>query len=937
MRGYVTDDIFDLSKNVAYETARLQTATCNRLIEMLGSVPGVILGDDVGMGKTYIAFSLAAYYLKKYPKKSIVIITPNWILNNKWYGDICNFIERNLNCKTLKLRKEDIAVICQNGHGSYLKQLKQSRKRKVLLIPVNVFSSKCDKREKVFYLCCWFKHRRFRERTRISILKRLGLSTSIIRPENCTYVPLSYEDVPVKWYEEFDEIYEEDGIACPEEFHFLLETIRQKAMRRCMPKSSLLILDEAHKMKNEGTVKRRSMTNVINKKFDKAVFLTATPFQLGDAELESIMNIFMYSAMSKEERESFEFLVEDFFEWLDKYKSMMNDFEFYIRLMSQDEEMELEKMIETSQEDATSSDVKDTYRLFQKLLDCKEELEERMHKIIIRNVKKKDIYRKEIVGDIENVTNNGIPISEEAFIPYALIEKVIHQIMANGDRTFVANVKQTFTSSFGAVLESNIMERELEAVTMLSQLNLDKIEHPKEASVCKKAIEKQKNGEKVLIFCNRINTMQKLRDKLNRELTKSFNRDIKKLFPDSQKGFRNYCKRFYSKQDVSWFLLQENYVYSVLLPALKMLGKTRSELPPASKIRGKVNSIYRKYNTQKKTNYMFVKRIVEQVVFQEVLNKFPDWEILLAESEALVHTIKSILDRNYVELGLNLILDDDEKTKYEKTDRETKNIYETIKNVLEYQGIWIEYADLLNQLEPVERDELVSEMIAFLRKDKRFFLELRKLQERHEDKKNDYSYLVQRTFRKGGSLDWYSAFRRFLNEYCDKNTTETNRKQMKLGLKNSANAVAIINANTTNEARVRYQAGFNTPFYPQILIVTSTMQEGVDLQKECKEIIHYDMEWNPASLEQRVGRVDRIGSLISKLREEGSMDMLNIYYPFIRKTIDETIYRTVKDREKWFNILLGGTPQWNTFELDPDVTSISTEILKRLQINLSLE
>ena len=368
-----------------------------------------------------------------------------------------------------------------------------------------------------------------------------------------------------------------------------------------------------------------------------------------------------------------------------------------------------------------------------------------------------------------------------------------------------------------------------------------------------------------------------------------------------------------------------------------MLGKTRSELPPASKIRGKVNSIYRKYNTQKKTNYMFVKRIVEQVVFQEVLNKFPDWEILLAESEALVHTIKSILDRNYVELGLNLILDDDEKTKYEKTDRETKNIYETIKNVLEYQGIWIEYADLLNQLEPVERDELVSEMIAFLRKDKRFFLELRKLQERHEDKKNDYSYLVQRTFRKGGSLDWYSAFRRFLNEYCDKNTTETNRKQMKLGLKNSANAVAIINANTTNEARVRYQAGFNTPFYPQILIVTSTMQEGVDLQKECKEIIHYDMEWNPASLEQRVGRVDRIGSLISKLREEGSMDMLNIYYPFIRKTIDETIYRTVKDREKWFNILLGGTPQWNTFELDPDVTSISTEIFKRLQINLSPE
>jgi len=46
------------------------------------------------------------------------------------------------------------------------------------------------------------------------------------------------------------------------------------------------------------------------------------------------------------------------------------------------------------------------------------------------------------------------------------------------------------------------------------------------------------------------------------------------------------------------------------------------------------------------------------------------------------------------------------------------------------------------------------------------------------------------------------------------------------------------------------------------------MQEGVDLQRECKAVIHYDMEWNPDSMEQRVGRVDRIGSLILKLRED---------------------------------------------------------------------
>lgn len=78
------------------------------------------------------------------------------------------------------------------------------------------------------------------------------------------------------------------------------------------------------------------------------------------------------------------------------------------------------------------------------------------------------------------------------------------------------------------------------------------------------------------------------------------------------------------------------------------------------------------------------------------------------------------------------------------------------------------------------------------------------------------------------------------------------------------------------------------------------------------------MEWNPESMEQRVGRVDRIGSLISKLSETGNEETLDIYYPFIKNSIDESIYKTVKDREKWFDLILGGAPQWDAFEIDPD-------------------
>ncbi|MDD2235286.1 MAG: hypothetical protein PHV03_10400 [Desulfitobacteriaceae bacterium] len=50
---------------------------------------------------------------------------------------------------------------------------------------------------------------------------------------------------------------------------------------------------------------------------------------------------------------------------------------------------------------------------------------------------------------------------------------------------------------------------------------------------------------------------------------------------------------------------------------------------------------------------------------------------------------------------------------------------------------------------------------------------------------------------------------------------------------------------------------------------------------------------------------------------------LDIYYSYIKKnTIDESIYNTVKEREKWFNLILGGAPQWDTFEIDPAVTNI---------------
>jgi ERCC4-related helicase len=43
----------------------------------------------------------------------------------------------------------------------------------------------------------------------------------------------------------------------------------------------------------------------------------------------------------------------------------------------------------------------------------------------------------------------------------------------------------------------------------------------------------------------------------------------------------------------------------------------------------------------------------------------------------------------------------------------------------------------------------------------------------------------------------------------------------------------------------------------RILLCTDAAREGINLQSRCSDLIHFDLPWNPAKLEQRNGRIDR--------------------------------------------------------------------------------
>ena len=82
----------------------------------------------------------------------------------------------------------------------------------------------------------------------------------------------------------------------------------------------------------------------------------------------------------------------------------------------------------------------------------------------------------------------------------------------------------------------------------------------------------------------------------------------------------------------------------------------------------------------------------------------------------------------------------------------------------------------------------------------------------------------------------------------------------------------------------------------RVLFSSEVASEGVDLQF-CRVLINYDLPWNPMKVEQRIGRIDRIG------QNEEKVSILSLGHA---DTIDERIYRRLLVRLQVFERALGG-------------------------------
>jgi hypothetical protein len=109
------------------------------------------------------------------------------------------------------------------------------------------------------------------------------------------------------------------------------------------------------------------------------------------------------------------------------------------------------------------------------------------------------------------------------------------------------------------------------------------------------------------------------------------------------------------------------------------------------------------------------------------------------------------------------------------------------------------------------------------------------------------------------------------------------------------------------------------------------MAEGVDLQRFCRHVVHHDLDWNPSSIEQRTGRIDRLGC-----KAEGRQPIV-VYLPYLAGTADERQYRVMSEREQWFRVVMGQDEVARL--ITPDNTAavpLANSIAQGLNFDLSL-
>jgi SNF2 family DNA or RNA helicase len=108
--------------------------------------------------------------------------------------------------------------------------------------------------------------------------------------------------------------------------------------------------------------------------------------------------------------------------------------------------------------------------------------------------------------------------------------------------------------------------------------------------------------------------------------------------------------------------------------------------------------------------------------------------------------------------------------------------------------------------------------------------------------------------------------------------------------------------------------------YLDIVFCSSAAGEGLNLQK-ADVLINIDVPWVPAELEQRIGRIARLG------QKKDSVHIHNIWYP---DSIESKIYKKLIERQKNSKLALGDFSEMVSETIDKNFTEFDDETINEL-------
>ena len=123
-----------------------------------------------------------------------------------------------------------------------------------------------------------------------------------------------------------------------------------------------------------------------------------------------------------------------------------------------------------------------------------------------------------------------------------------------------------------------------------------------------------------------------------------------------------------------------------------------------------------------------------------------------------------------------------------------------------------------------------------------------------------------------------------------------NALQRRIGtLLGRPNALALIHGGMRREERRQAQETFLNDPQTQVLLATDAAGEGINLQR-AHLMVNYDLPWNPNRLEQRFGRIHRIGQ----------REVCHLWNLVAAETREGDVYRTLLDKLEQARFALGG-------------------------------